>query len=415
MDGISKAFAMAITAMSGAVILVVAFAWFGPGLGSAITPASAALFDEEVVQAVYDRVSPAVVDVNVDRKEGDSFNRLGFGSGFLIDTEGHIVTNNHVIQQADRVRISFKDGSIAEAQILGTNPANDLALLKVPSEAVEGIEPIPFGDSSKVHPGQLAIAIGSPFGLDGSVTVGVISGVDRTLDSDISRPISGVLQTDALISPGNSGGPLLNRAGEVMAINTAIQVSAMDFVSPRINRGAIGFAVPINTLADQLVDLKEGKLVRPPWLGISATTVDGALVEALSLDRDRGVYVTQIIPGSPAAEVALIQSGTVRRGRPAPGGDIIVALEGVAIESVGDLITQLNRHAAGTEVSVSIVRDGEEIEVMLRLGEWPTAFDRQPRSRFFQVPDDEKLPPQPRMPLVPGIPFPDLFPETPHR
>lgn len=415
MDGISKAFAMAITAMSGAVILVVAFAWFGPGLGSAITPASAALFDEEVVQAVYDRVSPAVVDVNVDRKEGDSFNRLGFGSGFLIDTEGHIVTNNHVIQQADRVRISFKDGSIAEAQILGTNPANDLALLKVPSEAVEGIEPIPFGDSSKVHPGQLAIAIGSPFRLDGSVTVGVISGVDRTLDSDISRPISGVLQTDALISPGNSGGPLLNRVGEVMAINTAIQVSAMDFVSPRINRGAIGFAVPINTLADQLADLKAGKLVRPPWLGISATTVDGALVEALSLDRDRGVYVTQIIPGSPAAEVALIQSGTVRRGRPAPGGDIIVALEGVAIESVGDLITQLNRHAAGTEVSVSIVRDGEEIEVMLRLGEWPTAFDRQPRSRFFQVPDDEKLPPQPRMPLVPGIPFPDLFPETPHR
>ena len=415
MDGISKAFAMAITAMSGAVILVVAFAWFGPGLGSAITPASAALFDEELVQAVYERASPAVVDVNVDRKQGDSFSRLGFGSGFLIDSEGHIVTNNHVIQQADRLRISFKDGSSVEAQLLGTNPANDLALLKVPSEAVEGIDPIPFGDSSQVRPGQLAIAIGSPFGLDGSVTVGVISGVDRTLDSDIARPISGVLQTDALISPGNSGGPLLNRAGEVLAINTAIQVSAMAFVSPRINRGSIGFAVPINTLANLLPDLKAGKVVRPPWLGISATTVDGILVESLNLDQERGVYVTQVIPDSPAEDAGLIPSGTLRRGRPALGGDIITALDGDEIVSVGDLITKLNRYDAGSEVNVSIVRDGEEVDVVVTLGEWPTEFDRQPRSRYFQIPDDRTLPPQPRMPLVPGIPFPDLFPETPRR
>lgn len=415
MDEISKAFAMAIIAMSGAVILVVAFAWFGPGLGSAVTPASAALFDEELVQAVYERASPAVVDVNVDRREGDSFSRLGFGSGFLIDTEGHIVTNNHVIQQADRVRISFKDGSIAEAQILGTNPANDLALVKVPSEAVEGIDFIPFGDSSLVRPGQLAIAIGSPFGLDGSVTVGVISGVDRTLDSDIARPISGVLQTDALISPGNSGGPLLNRAGEALAINTAIQVSAMAFVSPRINRGTIGFAVPINTLANLLPDLKAGKVVRPPWLGISATTVNGILVESLELDQETGVYVTQVLPGSPAEDAGLVPSGTLRRGRPAVGGDIITALDGVEIESVGDLIAKLNRYDAGSEVTVSIVRDGEEADVVVTLGEWPTEFNRLPRSRNFQSPDDRTLPRQPRMPLVPGIPFPDLFPEAPRR
>ena len=415
MDGISKAFAMAIIAMSGAVILVVSFAWFGPGLGSAVTPASAALFDEELVQAVYDRVSPAVVDVNVDRKEGDSFSRLGFGSGFLIDTEGHIVTNNHVIQQADRVRIRFKDGTSAEAQILGTNPANDLALVKVPREAVAGIEPIPFADSSLVRPGQLAIAIGSPFGLGGSVTVGVISGVDRTLDSDIARPISGVLQTDALISPGNSGGPLLNRAGEVLGINTAIQVSAMDFVLPRINRGAIGFAVPINTLANLLPDLKAGMVVRPPWLGISATTVDGILVESLKLDQAQGVYVTQVMTGSPAEDAGLVQSGTLRRGGPAVGGDIITALDGVEIRSVGDLIATLNRYDEGSEVTLSIVRDGEDVEVVVTLGQWPTEYGRQPRSRYFQIPDDQTLPPQPRMPLVPGIPFPDLFPESPHR
>lgn len=415
MDGISKSFAMAITAVSGAVILVVAFAWFGPGLGAAVIPASASLFDEELVQAVYERVSPAVVDVNVDRKHGDSFSRLGFGSGFLIDNEGHIVTNNHVVQEADRVRISFQDGSSVEAKILGTNPANDLALLKVPAESVEGIEPVPLGDSSKVRPGQLAIAIGSPFGLDGSVTVGVISGVGRTLDSDIARPISGVIQTDALISPGNSGGPLLDRNGEVVAINTAIQVSAMDFVSPRITRGSVGFAVPVDTLVNLLPALKEGKVIRPPWLGISATTLDGSLAESLNLDRDRGVYVTQVMPDSPASEAGLVPGEALRRGRPAVGGDIIIAIDGAKVETVGDLISELNRLNAGSLANVTIIRDGEEIEVAVTLGEWPAEFDRQPRSRFFQIPDDRTLPPQPRMPLVPGIPFPDLFPESPRR
>ena len=225
MDGVTKAFALAVTTLSTAVILVVAFAWFGPGLAAVTPSASASLFDEELVQNIYGQASPAVVDINVDRKVADSFNRLGFGSGFLIDMEGHIVTNNHVIQGADRLRVSFQDRTSAEAVILGTNPANDLALIKVDREAVADIKPLFLGDSSDLRPGQLAIAIGSPFGLGGSVTVGVISGLDRTINSDISRPISGVVQTDALINPGNSGGPLLNRDGEVVGINTAIQVS----------------------------------------------------------------------------------------------------------------------------------------------------------------------------------------------
>lgn len=414
MYGLSKSFTLAVTVVSSAVILVIAFAWFGPGLGSAIPPTSAALFDEEVVQAVYDRVSPAVVDVNVERKDGESFSRLGFGSGFLIDSEGHVVTNNHVIQQGDRVRVSFQDGTSAPAEILGTNPANDLALLKVPSEAVAGIKPVPFGDSSKVRPGQLAIAIGSPFGLDGSVTVGVISGVDRTLDSDIDRPISGVLQTDALISPGNSGGPLLNRSGEVLGINTAIQLSALDFASPRLTRRSIGFAVPINTLSGLLPDLKAGKVVRPPWLGISAMSLDSALVESLELDleQNRGVYVTQVMPGSPAQEAGLIPSGTLGRGLPAGGGDIIVAVGGVEVESVGDLITQLNRYAPGSEIELTLIRAGEETSVMVTLGEWPSDFAETRRSRIFPLPDDGAFPRSPRSPQVPGIPLPDLFPRN---
>ena len=412
MNGISKSLTLAVTAVSSAVILVIAFAWFGPGLGSAVSSASASLFDEELVQAVYDRVSPAVVDINVDRKVGDSFYRLGFGSGFVIDSEGHVVTNNHVIQQGDRVRVSFQDGTSTPAEILGTNPANDLALLKVPKEAVSGIDPVPFGDSTKARPGQLAIAIGSPFGLDGSVTVGVISGIDRTLDSDIARPISGVLQTDALISPGNSGGPLLNRAGEVLGINTAIQLSALDYASPGLTRRSIGFAVPINTLAGLMADLKEGKVVRPPWLGISAMSLDSSLIESLGLelDRTRGVYVTQVMPGSPAQEAGLVPSGTLARGQPGEGGDLIVAVGGVDVESVGDLIAQLNRYSPGTEIELTLIRQGDETNVLVTLGEWPSDILDVRRSRIFPSPDDGAAPRDPRSPMVPGIPMPDLFP-----
>ena len=300
MYGVSKAFALAITSLSAAVILVVVFAWQGPGLNNVTPSASAALFDEQLVQGIYEQASPAVVDINVDRKLEDSFNRLGFGSGFLVDSKGHIVTNNHVIQGADRIRISFMDGSSAEAETLGTNPANDLALLKVSAEAVKNIKPLTLGDSGDAKPGQLAIAIGSPFGLGGSITVGVISGVDRTLNSDLSRPISGVLQTDALINPGNSGGPLLDRQGKVVGINTAIQVSLNDFNPRNLGRGSIGFAVPANTLVNLLPRLKENQVIRPPWLGITAASLEPLLVEALDLTVDHGVYVTQVMSGSPA-------------------------------------------------------------------------------------------------------------------
>ena len=319
MYGVSKAFALAITSLSAAVILVVVFAWQGPGLNNVTPSASAALFDEQLVQGIYEQASPAVVDINVDRKLEDSFNRLGFGSGFLVDSKGHIVTNNHVIQGADRIRISFMDGSSAEAETLGTNPANDLALLKVSAEAVKNIKPLTLGDSGDAKPGQLAIAIGSPFGLGGSITVGVISGVDRTLNSDLSRPISGVLQTDALINPGNSGGPLLDRQGKVVGINTAIQVSLNDFNPRNLGRGSIGFAVPANTLVNLLPRLKENQVIRPPWLGITAASLEPLLVEALDLTVDHGVYVTQVMSGSPANKAGLVAAGRTAAVRPKAG------------------------------------------------------------------------------------------------
>ena len=408
MQGVTKSFAMAVTVVSAAVILIIAFAWVGPGLDGASPSASAALFDEQVVQDIYRRVSPAVVEIRIDRRGGESFTQLGSGSGFLIDQEGHIVTNNHVIQEGDRVRVNFQNGESVEAEILGTNPGNDLALLKVDSAAVAGIDPVALGDSSQALPGQLAIAIGSPFGLDGSVTVGVISGVGRTLDSDLARPIAGVLQTDALIGPGNSGGPLLNSSGEVLGINTAIQVSrgALDFRS--VGGSSIGFAVPVNTLTDLLPRLKEGQVIKPPWLGISAMSLEPLLVESLELPVDRGVYVTQVIPDSPAEKAGILASGNDFLLRPAEHGDIIVAVDGDAVDSMSTLITLLNEHLPGDGIALTVVRDGEEIEVLVTLGDWPEDQVVSRRSRILPEP-------HPGIPFIPGLPFPDLFPENPHR
>ena len=413
MDGITKSFALAVTTLSAAVIFVVAFAWFGPGASGVTSPAKAALFDENLVQSIYQKASPAVVDINVDRKVEDAFDRLGFGSGFVIDKEGHIVTNNHVIQGADRIRIGFQDGTRVEAEILGTNPANDLALLKVPSEAVANITPLTLGDSSRARPGQLAVAIGSPFGLGGSVTVGVISGLDRTLNSDISRPISGVLQTDALINPGNSGGPLLNRDGEVVGINTAIQVSFQQITPRNLGRGSIGFAVPANTLATLLTRLKENVVIRPPWLGISAASLESLLAESLDLPVDSGVYITQVMIGSPADKVGLVASGAGQGRLPGKGGDIIVAVDGVPVSAVADLIVELNKHLPGDEITLIVVRDGEEIRITLALGEWPEDRELGSRPRNFPLPgpEDRNLPRQPLTPSTPGFSFPDLFPE----
>ena len=288
------------------------------------------------------------------------------GSGFLIDQEGHIVTNNHVIEQAQRVRISFSDNTSAEAKVLGRNPANDLALLKVEPELVKDIEPVELGDSSKVRPGQLAIIIGSPFGLKNSVSVGVSSGVDRGLPSKLGRFIPGMLQTDALISPGNSGGPMLNRAGQVVGITTAVELS-----SAQLNQ-SIGFAVPVNTLRELLPQLKEPATVRPPWLGTLSQSLRPLLVERLELPVERGFYIIRIIPGSPAEQAGLIPSGVDANGRPATGGDIIIiAAEGVPVESGTDLTTELNRHQAGEQITLTVIRNGTETQVGVTLGEWP--------------------------------------------
>lgn len=345
--------------------MVVVLAWLRPGEERVTPSGSAALFDEELVQHIYKRVSPAVVVIRADLKSGDSFTPIASGSGFLVDREGHIATNNHVIQGADRVLVEFPSGSITLAQVLGTSPGNDLALLKVDPGLVADIQPVPMGDSSQVQPGQMAVAIGSPFGLGGSITVGVVGGIDRVLGSDVARPVHGILQTNAVTNPGDSGGPLLDRTGTVIGINTAVQIGPLNSTAESVNR-RIGFALPINTLVRLLPMLMENQVIRPNLLGIAATEINDLLAKRLDLPVRSGVYVAMVILDSPAQRAGLIPAGAGGRGS-STGGDVIVAVDGVPVGSTAGFFVELDRHLPGDEVALSVLRERSSIEVPVTL------------------------------------------------
>ena len=378
MPQFARSLSIGMTAAAIAAMLAVAYFWVGPGSNSFFSsPAAAALFDEDEVTSVYQTVSPAVVEIST----GESG-----GSGFLIDSDGHIVTNDHVVAGEETVTVTFLNGSSSEADVTGRLPGNDLALLKVDSSVVEGITPVTLGDSSALKPGQLAIAIGAPFGLEGTITVGVVSQVNRDMPSHVGRLVSGVIQTDAVINPGNSGGPLLDSTGSVIGVTTAIRTTGLQSTF-----GGIGFAVPINFLKDNLDDLKEGGVIRPPWLGIRATEVTQELVEDLDLSVDSGVYVIGVEPDSPADDAGIMGSG-LWGDSPTRGGDIITAVNGVSVDSVTALITQLDAYSPGDEAPLTIVRDGTARTVTVTLGEWPEEMHEPTTGEGFSPDFDGSLP-----------------------
>jgi S1-C subfamily serine protease len=301
------------------------------------------------------------------------------GSGFLIDNQGHILTNNHVVDQATSVEVVLGNSKDVEAKVVGTDAADDLALIQIDTSAMPGVTPVTLGNSDAVKPGQMAIAIGNPYGLDDSITVGVISGLDRTLTSSVGRPITGLLQTDAAINPGNSGGPLLNSQGEVIGINTAIE-------NPMTGAQGIGFAVPINTAKDQLQSLLQGQNIKRPWLGISGTAITSDLVQKLSLTVDQGVYVITATADSPAEKAGIKGSGTDSNGDPVTGGDIITAVDGTAVKKVEDLVSYFNTKKAGDNVLLNIIRDGKTMQVLVTLGTWPDNVTTSQQSQATPTP-----------------------------
>ncbi len=327
--------------------------------------------EEQLVADIYARVSPAVVFITSRILAYDFFMRPyaqeGTGSGFVIDSEGHIVTNNHVVENADRIVVTLSDETSVEAELVGTDPANDVAVLKI-EVSPEKLHPVELGTSADLRVGQRAIAIGNPFGLERTLTTGVISSLGRPLDVDNGRTIYDVIQTDAAINPGNSGGPLLDSRGQVIGINTAI-------FSPSGGSVGLGFAVPIDTVKRVVASILDRGYFPHPWLGIVPQSIFPELAQALELPVERGVLIQQVIPGEAAASAGIQGGGRrVRIGGVVLviGGDIIVAIDGNRIQAVGDLFRYLEtRTRVGQEVDLTIIRDGEEQTVPVELGEQP--------------------------------------------
>jgi S1-C subfamily serine protease len=326
-----------------------------------------ALLDrEQKIIDIYRKVSPSVVYIEiVDGEAADTS-----GSGFVYDPEGHIVTNAHVVGDAGEIWVHFSDDTIAPARILGTDRDSDLAVLEVDAPD-EVLVPAILGTSSDLEVGQVAIAIGNPYGYERTLTVGIISALGRVLRQESGFSIAEVIQTDAAINPGNSGGPLLDSQGLVIGMNSYYRPS-----SPLGGSVGIGFAVPVDELKLVVPELIAYGRYRHPWLGITGYEIRPELARALDLPVEYGALVTEVIDDSPSDRAGL-REGTRQvdvNGFPDPvavGGDIIIAIDDVQVHGMDDIITYLQGTRIGQQIVLTVIRDGGEATVTVELGERP--------------------------------------------
>jgi len=339
------------------------------------TPASSPNLDttlavhalEDLLSGLYQRVNPSVVHIRVAVGRG-RFVQEGTGSGFVFDQDGHIVTNNHVVEGATEITVTFADETEVPASVVGTDPDSDLAVIRVDLPAEE-LHPVELGDSRNVRPGQLAIAIGNPFGLEGSVTLGIVSAVGRVIQPQASRfSIAEMIQTDAPINPGNSGGPLLDSQGRVIGVNTLI------FSQTGVSAG-VGFAVPVNAVRRVVPELIARGRYDHPWLGISGYSVTPRVARNLSLPAERGVLIGEVDAGGPAARAGL-RGGSqqvVVGGTPLlVGGDLVIAIDDRPVKAMEDIIAYLEEERqVGDVVRLTVLRDRAEREIEVRLAARP--------------------------------------------
>ncbi|NDD62780.1 MAG: PDZ domain-containing protein [Acidobacteria bacterium] len=328
--------------------------------------------DEKNNQEVYAAFSPGVVNITSTVIVQDWFNaypQQGNGSGSVLDKEGHILTNFHVIQDAEKLEVTLSNTHNYTARVLGVDPDNDLAVIRIDAPPAE-LVPVPLGDSKAVFVGQKVLAIGNPFGLDRTLTTGIVSGLSRPIRSEFTnRLIEGAIQTDAAINPGNSGGPLLNSRGQIIGINTMIY-------SPSGGSVGIGFAVPVDTARRVVNDILQFGRVRKPKLGLSPIPVSERLAQILELPVREGLLIAEVTPGGAAAKAGLRgASEQVRIGRYLVpiGGDIIVGIEGQAVRTTDDLDRILNSKKIGDRVQVEILRGRNRQTVAVTLAELPGA------------------------------------------
>ena len=315
--------------------------------------------NEKSIIGLFRQASPSVVHITTISVQRDLFTLNlyqipeGTGSGFVWDTSGNIITNFHVIQNADAAQVTLSDQSNWKARRVGVAPDKDLAVLRIDAPA-NRLQPITVGTSKDLQVGQSVFAIGNPFGLDQSLTTGVVSALGREIESVTRRPIQGVIQTDAAINPGNSGGPLLDSAGRLIGVNTAIY-------SPTGASAGIGFAIPVDTVNRIVPELiRSGRVTRP---GIGIQIAEDQIAERLGVN---GVLVVDVNPGSAAAKAGIQPTRREASGR-VHLGDIITAIDAKKVESSNDLFLVLERYKVGDMVNISLLRDGKPVQVRIAL------------------------------------------------
>ncbi|MDD5370251.1 MAG: PDZ domain-containing protein [Anaerolineaceae bacterium] len=388
---------------------------------------------EGVLQQIYAQVNPSVVNIQVVSQAprsipGNPFGNQGnpgafiqqaLGSGFVWDKQGHIVTNNHVVDGATTVNVTFSDGLTVAAKVIGTDVNSDLAVIQVDVPA-DRLQPITLADSTQVKVGQLAIAIGNPYGLEGSMSVGIISGLQRSLpvsnnnsgfQSGLNYTIPDILQTDAPINPGNSGGVLVDDQGHVMGVTAAIE-------SQSGSNSGIGFVIPSELVNKVIPALILNGHYDHPWIGIAGTTMKPELAQPMGLNSDqRGVLVVEVTPGSPAAKAGIQGSTkpvTINGQQGAVGGDVIVAIDGHEIKTFDDMVTYLSRSTnVGQKITLNLLRSGKNMTVDVTLEARPSDQAAITPPQSSQVPRNPINPQNPQVTngAYLGISGFDLVPE----
>lgn len=332
---------------------------------------------QDMLVSLYERVSPGVVSIRVSYNDGNG----SLGSGWVYNHEGYIVTNQHVVEGASQVEVDFPSGFKTFGTVVGFDPHADLAVIKV-DVPPEELHPLTMGDSSTLRVGQIVVAIGNPFGLNGTMTTGVVSALGRNLPSNAQVTTSGyfsagdIIQTDASLNPGNSGGPLLNLNGEVVGVNRAIRTEGFTDTGDPVNSG-IGFAVSVNIVKRVVPELIAHGQFDYPYLGVSAIDdLPLEAIEALVLQSFTGAYVVTVIPGGPADQAGLLAGSEPVNvpgyGSLNAGGDLIVAVDGQPVRLFDDLIGYLILHKSpGDTVVLTVLRGSESVEVIITLGTRP--------------------------------------------
>jgi S1-C subfamily serine protease len=337
-----------------------------PALPTAVDPAEA----ESTLEALYQQVLPGVVAIQTTGSEG---------SGFVIDSEGHVVTNQHVVEGQNDVEVAFASGFRAHGTVIGSDPDADIAVVKVDAPA-DQIHPLALGDSNTLNVGEQVVAIGNPFGLSGTMTLGIVSGLGRTQWASIDPDSGGrfstadIIQTDAAINPGNSGGPLFNLNGEVVGVNQSIRTETFNELTGNAVNSGVGFSISIN-LVKRIVPylIRDGRY-EYPYLGISSIDeLSLADMEVLGLNTYTGAYVTRVEPGGPADQAG-IRGGTQTTSREnlQAGGDVITAIDGQPVPTFDHLLAYLTTNKSPGDTAVlTILRDGQTMDVTVTLGTRP--------------------------------------------